>query len=1050
MSGPQWSEVRSILEAALERPAADRARFLDEQCGSGTPLRREVDSLIAADSEAGEFLDAPASAADPPRRIGDYEILSEVARGGMGVVYAARQTRLDRVVALKVMSSGSLNRVSQVARFEVEAHAAAALAHPNIVPIYEIGEHDGCHYFSMPLVEGMTLADRLEKGPLAAREAARLASTLARAVHYAHQHGVLHRDLKPTNVLLDNSGEPHLTDFGLAKLLERDASLTVTDAIMGTPAYMSPEQARGDPSAVTTATDVYGLGAVLYECLAGRPPFAGQSITDTLHDVLTREAAPPSTVNAAIDRDIETICQKCLDKEPLGRYASAAALADDLDRYLNNEPILARPSTAWQRAAKWARRRPAIAALAGSLALAVIGGLAGITWQWRRAEGEAARAVQAAEELRQGSYVSDMGLAYQAYDAGKIALARDLLERQRPPEGVVDLRGFEWRRLYGLTRPQDVVAIRSTHGELWGGALSPDGRYFAGGSDAGWFQLWDMKSGREVAGFQSAPDTLYSMAFSPDGSTIAMPFGEKDMHSIQLWDVGTRQPRAVLKGHNLDLLSIVYSPDGRLIASSGGFAYDTDRRGEIILWDATASGTFTRLSGHAGSVGFVSFSPDGKLLATPHGDGRIHVWDVSAHRIVRTFEGHRGLVLCVRFSPDGTRIASGGLDGTVRLWDARGTKAPVVVGWHQGAVYSLAFSPDGRRLVSGGIDHMARIWDTTSSEEVATLRGHSDRVFTVGFVPGSQRMITDSADGTVRLWEPPSDSGRAFDRQGGVFARLEFSPDGRWLVRSSEDEDKVTLWRDLSKVATIDATFGSVSPDGKVLVTTSKGPSFDVWNLTGERPALVQTIKYANEAAARPVFSPDGRLLAIRTADAITVWTTDDMREAFQLRQPSRARISAPAFSPDGTWIAASAVGDVVFWRLADRSRHVVKTHDANVNAMAFSPDGLVLATGSIDRTVRLWRVSDFQMLGEMRADAGAVMSLTFARDGRTIVAGTQDGLVQLWNTATRREIASWKAHTTIVSGLAFSRGDTVLATVSVDHEMRLWTAPVSAEADRR
>jgi WD40 repeat protein len=248
----------------------------------------------------------------------------------------------------------------------------------------------------------------------------------------------------------------------------------------------------------------------------------------------------------------------------------------------------------------------------------------------------------------------------------------------------------------------------------------------------------------------------------------------------------------------------------------------------------------------------------------------------------------------------------------------------------------------------------------------------------------------------------------------------------------------VTLWRDLSKVATLDATFGSVSPDGQVLVTTSKGPSFDVWNLTGERPALVRTIKYANEAAARPVFSPDGRLLAIRTADAITVWTTDDMREAFQLQQPSRARISAPAFSPDGTWIAASAVGDVVFWRLADRSRHVVKAHQAPVNAMAFSPGGFVFATGSIDRTVRLWRVSDFQMLGEMRADA------------RTIVAGTQDGLVQLWNTATRREIASWKAHTTVVSGLAFSRGDTVLATVSVDHEMRLWTAPALAEADRR
>src|SRR5688500_9220666 len=486
VSDARWTQVRSILEAALDLPPANRIAFLDEQCGGDTALRREVESLMAADDVAGSFLDSTPAAVAPPRRIGDYEILSEVARGGFGRAYAAGQPRRDRVGAVKEMNGGSLNRASHVARFKVEAHAAANLSHPNIVPIHEIGEHDGCHYFSMPLVDGTTLAARLENGPLTSPEASILVSKLARAVHHAHQHGVLHRDLKPTNVLLDRNGEPHLTDFGLAKILERDVTLTVTDAIMGTPAYMSPEQARGDPRAVTTATDVYGLGAVLYECLAGRPPFAGKTIADTLQHVLTRDVAPPSAVNAAVDRDIETICLKCLEKEPSARYPSAGALADDLDRYRNHEPILARPSTVWQRAAKWARRRPAIAALAASLVVAVLAGLAGITWQWQRAEGEATRAVQAAEALRQGSYVSDMGVAYQAYETGKIALARELLEGQRPGTAP-DLRGFEWRRLYSLTRPREVIAIRSARGEIWGGALSPDGRYFAGGSDAGWF-----------------------------------------------------------------------------------------------------------------------------------------------------------------------------------------------------------------------------------------------------------------------------------------------------------------------------------------------------------------------------------------------------------------------------------------------------------------------------------------------------------------------------------------------------------------------------------
>ena len=1048
MSDARWTQVRSILEAALELTPANRIAFLDERCAGDAALRREVESLMAADDVAGNFLDSTAAADASPRRIGDYEILSEVARGGMGVVYAARQARLDRVVALKVMSGGSLGRDSHLARFKVEAHAAANLSHPNIVPIHEIGEHDGCHYFSMPLVDGPTLAARLVNGPLPSPEAAMLVSKMARAVHHAHQHGVLHRDLKPTNILLDRSGEPHLTDFGLAKILERDVTLTVTDAIMGTPAYMSPEQARGDPRAVTTATDVYGLGAVLYECLAGRPPFAGKTIADTLQDVLTRDPMPPSAVNAAVDRDSETICLKCLEKDPAKRYPSAAALADDLDRYRNHEPILARPSTAWQRAAKWARRRPAIAVLTASLVIAVLAGLAGITWQWRRAEGEAARAVEAAEALRQGSYVSDMGVAYQAYESGKIALARELLDAQRPGHAP-DLRGFEWRRLYGLTRPRDVITIRSTRGEIWGGALSPDGRHFAGGSDAGWFQLWDAASGKEIAGFQSAPDTLYSVAFSPDGGTIAMPFGKDDMHSIQLWDIATRRPSTVLRGHTLDLLSIVYSPNGQLIASSGGFAYDTDRLGEIILWDATRPGQFTRLSGHASSVGFVSFSPDGRLLATPHGDGRIHVWDVASRRIIRTFEGHRGLVLCVRFSPDGTRLASGGVDGTVRLWDVAGTKAPTVAGWHQGAVYAVAYSPDGRSLASGGIDHMARIWDAASGEELATLRGHSDRVFALGFTADGERLITSSADSTVRLWSLAADR-RVFDRQGGVFARLEFSADGRWLIRSSENEGKVTLWRDLSKVATLDATFGSVSPDGTVLVTTSRKPSFDVWNLASGGPVRAQAVAYDYAAVGKPVFSPDGRWLAIRTAPAsITMWTTDGMREAFQLPHPDEGPRGTPAFSPDGAWLASYSVGKLLLWRLADRSRHVINAHDRHINAIAFSPDSRMLATGSVDRTARLWQIPGLQMLGEMRADAGAVMSLTFAKDGRTLVAGTQDGVVDLWNIATRREITSWRAHTSIVSGLAFSRGDTMLATASVDHDMRLWPAPALDATDR-
>src|SRR5881394_4512356 len=306
---------------------------------------------------------------------GDYELLEEIGRGGQGVVYRARQKSLNRIVALKVIGLAHWATEAHVKRFRLEAEAAASLNHPCIVPIYEVGERDGACYFSMGLVEGGQLDAVAKREPIPLRHAAELIAKLARTVHYAHEHDILHRDIKPGNILLDARGEPHLTDFGLARLVESESSVTHTLEVLGTPSYMAPEQAVGNNAAVGSVTDVYGLGAVLYQLLTGQPPFAGGTTYETIQLLLETEPRPPRLLNSKIDRDLSTICLKCLDKDPQRRYSSALALAEDLERWLKHEPIQARRIGAFTRGRKWVRRNPTNALLAGSLlALAAAAG----------------------------------------------------------------------------------------------------------------------------------------------------------------------------------------------------------------------------------------------------------------------------------------------------------------------------------------------------------------------------------------------------------------------------------------------------------------------------------------------------------------------------------------------------------------------------------------------------------------------------------------------------------------------------------------------------
>ena len=332
--------------------------------------------------QANRTLDSETAAhvVAPLGRFGGYELLQEIARGGMGIVYKARQIKANRTVALKMILGGHFASAEDVKRFETEASAAATLDHPNIVPIFEVGEHEGRHFYSMGFIDGKSLSEMLRDGPLAPKEAARIVRQVAQAVEYAHSQGIIHRDLKPQNILLSHGGSPRVADFGLAKQLSGTSELTATGQILGTPNYMSPEQARGDGAAIGPLSDVYSLGAVLYCLLIGRPPFQAANAIETLRQVVTQEPVSPRLLNGAVDRDLETITLKCLQKQPAKRYQSASDLADDLDRFLVGKPIYARPIGPTKRLWRWCRRNPLAASLSAAVvALLVVGAIGGTT-----------------------------------------------------------------------------------------------------------------------------------------------------------------------------------------------------------------------------------------------------------------------------------------------------------------------------------------------------------------------------------------------------------------------------------------------------------------------------------------------------------------------------------------------------------------------------------------------------------------------------------------------------------------------------------------------